>query len=127
MLVPMMAIFRLLFFSVGTRAMCDCVRVSCCWKRRCDYLLSLRDCARLVHCFDFVFVLGRGAFFFFCQPAEEAALILQDGLSATMEMLLSSVSFLLLLLLICGGIGDKKGVLKVNRAEEEAELSLVWY
>jgi hypothetical protein len=35
-----------------------------------------------------------------------------------MEMLLSSESFLLLLLLICSGIDDEKGVLKVNRAEE---------
>jgi hypothetical protein len=33
-------------------------------------------------------------------------------------MPVSSVSLLLLLLLIGGGIGDKKGVLKVNRAEE---------
>jgi hypothetical protein len=62
--------------------------------------------------------LGRGRFFFFCQPAEEAALVLRDGLSAKMEMLLSSVSFLLLLLLICGDIGDEKDGSKVNRAEE---------
>jgi hypothetical protein len=62
--------------------------------------------------------LGRRAFFFFGQPADKAALVLQDGLSATMEMSLSSESFLLLLLLICGGIGDEKGVSKVNRAEE---------
>jgi hypothetical protein len=68
--------------------------------------------------FRLCFVLGRGAFFFFGQPAEEAALVLQDGLSATMEMSLSSVLFLLLLLLICSSIGDKKGVLKVNHAEE---------
>jgi hypothetical protein len=53
-----------------------------------------------VHSFDFVFVLGRGAFFFFGQPAEEAALVLWDGLSATMETLLSSILLLLLLLLI---------------------------
>jgi hypothetical protein len=69
-----------------------------------------------VPCFEFVFVLGRGACFFFGRPAEEAALVLRDGLSATMS--LSSESFLLLLLLICGGIDDEKGVLKVNRAEE---------
>jgi hypothetical protein len=35
-----------------------------------------------------------------------------------LSMSLSSESFLLLLLLICSSIGDKKGVLKVNRAEE---------
>jgi hypothetical protein len=87
-------------------------------ERHFNYLLSSRDCARLVHRFDFVFVLGRGAFFFFGQPAEEAALVLWDGLSATMEMSLSSVSFLMLLLLICSSSGGKKGVLKVNRAEE---------
>jgi hypothetical protein len=71
-----------------------------------------------VPCFEFVLVSGRGACFFFGRPAEEAALVLRDGLSATMEMSLSSESFLLLLLLICGSIGDEKGVLKVNRAEE---------
>jgi hypothetical protein len=83
-----------------------------------------------VHCS----VLGRGAFFFFGQPAEEAALVLQGGLSATMEMLLSSVS-----LFICGSIGDEKGVLKVNRAEERGrtkfslelnvgtKYGLIWY
>jgi hypothetical protein len=72
-----------------------------------------------VPCFEFVFVLGRGACFFFGQSAEEeAALVLRDGLSATMEMSLSSESFLLLLLLICSGIDDEKGILKVNRAEE---------
>jgi hypothetical protein len=67
-----------------------------------------------VPCFDFVFALGRGACFFFGRPAEEAALVLQDGLSATMEMSLSSELFFLLLLLICSSIGDKKGVLRVN-------------
>jgi hypothetical protein len=35
-----------------------------------------------------------------------------------MDCQLSSVLFLLLLLLICSSIGDENGVLKVNRAEE---------
>jgi hypothetical protein len=111
----MMAIFCLPFLSVGPGAMRDCIGVYYCLKRRCDYPSSSRDCARLVSCFEFVFVLGRGACFFFGRLAEEAALVLRDGLSAT--MLLSSESFLLLLLLICG----EKGVLKVNRAEKVVE------
>jgi hypothetical protein len=49
--------------------------------------------------FNLGLVLSRGAFFF-CQPAEEAALVLWDGLSVTMEMSLPSISLLLLLLLI---------------------------
>jgi hypothetical protein len=56
------------------------------------------------------FFVPSGAFFF-GQPAEEAALVLQDGLSATMEMLLSSV-LLLLLLFVCSSIGYKKGGLE---------------
>jgi hypothetical protein len=61
------------------------------------------------------FCFGQGSMLL---PAEEAALVLRDGLSATSQMWLSSESFLLLLLLICSSFGDKKGVLKVNRAEE---------
>jgi hypothetical protein len=43
-----------------------------------------------------------------------------------MEMLLSSVSLLLLLLFICSSIGYKEGVLKVIHAGEDEELNLVW-
>jgi hypothetical protein len=68
-----------------------------------------------VSCFEFVFVLGRGACFFFGRLAEEAALVLRDGNQR--QLSLSSKSFLLLLLLIC----SEKGVLKVNRAEEIVE------
>jgi hypothetical protein len=45
-------------------------------------------------------------FVFIGRPAEEAALVLQDGLSATMEMLLLSS---LLLLFICSSIGGLEG------------------
>jgi hypothetical protein len=65
--------------------------------------------------FRICFCFGQGSvLLLWPRLAEEAALVLQDGLSVTMEMLLSSKSFLLLLLLIC----SKKGVLKVNCAEE---------
>jgi hypothetical protein len=51
-------------------------------------------------------------------PAEEVDLVFLDGLSSAQMMLVESLSLSLLLLLICSSIDDKKGVLKVNCAEE---------
>jgi hypothetical protein len=127
----MMAISCLLFFLVSNRAMRNCIGKSCQWKIICRQgIVQGSAMFRLCFCF------WQGSMF---RPAEEAALVLQDRLSATMEMLLSSILLLLLPLLICGGFGDKKGVLKVNRAEEKCrtkfslELSVgtkyghIWY
>jgi hypothetical protein len=46
-----------------------------------------------VHWFDFVFVLGREAFFFFGRPAEEAAQVLWDGLSNSGDVAVIHIVF----------------------------------